>query len=223
MKRCSSGRGECRAAHLPLAPLAEQTTVMPAIHRRWTTADVRALQREQRAWPRYELIGGDLLVTPAPGWAHQIAVTEIWSLINAHLQHVPVGIAVTSPADLELRPETVTQPDVFVVPADIRASGGELQWSDVTALLLAVEVLSPGSAHTDRVEKRTLYLESNVAEYWIVDLEARVVERWTAACDKPEILGQQLAWQSGAGEEPLVIGLPALFERVASKCRTITR
>ena len=107
---------------------------------------------------------------------------------------------------------------MFVVPTNIRASDADRQWSDVSALLLAVEVAWPTGAHTDRVEKRTFYLEANVAEYWIVDLEARVVERWTAARETPELLRQSLVWKPGA-DEPLVIDLPALFERVAAKCR----
>ena len=40
---------------------------MPAIRRRWTTADVRSLTVEHRPWPRYELIAGELVVTPAAG------------------------------------------------------------------------------------------------------------------------------------------------------------
>jgi Uma2 family endonuclease len=58
---------------------------MPAIHRHWTTTDVRALMDESRAWPRYELIAGGLLVTPAPGTPHQFAVTELLILLAAYV------------------------------------------------------------------------------------------------------------------------------------------
>ena len=118
---------------------------MPAIRRRWTAADVRVLTSEERAWPRYELIAGELLVTPAPGYIHQIATFELCSLLSAYLDTEPVGIAVMSPADLELKPGTITQPDVFVIPAETRIATDVLQWPDVKSLLLAIEVLSPGS------------------------------------------------------------------------------
>jgi Uma2 family endonuclease len=194
---------------------------MPAIRRRWTAADVRALMNESRAWPRYELIAGELVVTPAPGSAHQLAVLEIAILLAAYVDREALGIVVTSPADLELRPGTITQPDVFVIPADTRIAGKVLQWPDVKGLLLAVEVLSPSSVRLDRVEKRDFYLDSGVAEYWIVDLDARVVERWTANQESPATLRDRLVWEASA--TPLNIDLPAMFDRIAAKARLIKR
>ena len=70
---------------------------------------------------------------------------------------------------------------VFVVPTGIPTAGPAAAWSDVKSLLLAVEILSPSSLRTDRVVKRDFYLANGVAEYWIIDLEARVLERWTPA------------------------------------------
>jgi hypothetical protein len=66
----------------------------------------------------------------------------------------PIGVVVTSPADLELLPCTIAQPDVFVIPSDTRIAGDTMQWTDVRRLLLTVEVLSPSSVRIDRVEKR---------------------------------------------------------------------
>lgn len=195
---------------------------MPAIQRRWTTADVRELTREGRPWPRYELIAGELLVTPAPGSIHQIAATEIWSLLNAYLEREPVGLAVVSPADLELKPGTITQPDVFVIPAETRIAADVLQWPDVKSLLLAVEVLSPSTLRTDRVKKRDFYLDNDVEEYWVVDLDARVVERWRPAQETPELTRDRLEW-APHGRAPLVIDLPALFERIQKKLRGFER
>ena len=195
---------------------------MPAIQRRWTTADVRELTREDRPWPRYELIAGELLVTPAPGSIHQIAATEIWSLLNAYLEREPVGLAVVSPADLELKPGTITQPDVFVVPAETRIAADVLQWPDVKSLLLAVEVLSPSTLRTDRVKKRDFYLDNGVEEYWVVDLDARIVERWRPAQETPELTRDRLEWAPHM-RAPLVIDLPALFERIQKKLRGFER
>lgn len=195
---------------------------MPAIRRRWTTAEVRSLMDESRAWPRYELIGGELLVTPAPRGSHQLVVVELVVLLYEYLGREPVGTVVMSPADLELQRGTITQPDVFVVPATTRPAGDQLEWSDVTSLLLAVEVLSPSSERTDRVGKRDFYMDANVAEYWVVDVDARMVERWTPAQETPLIARDQLTW-APAGAEPLVVDLTALFERVAVKLGMLGR
>jgi Uma2 family endonuclease len=195
---------------------------MPAIHRRWTTTDVRALTNEERAWPRYELIDEELLVTPAPGVVHQLAASELWSILDTYLEAEPIGVAVMSPSDLELKRGTITQPDVFVIPADTRIAADMLEWLDVKALLLAIEVLSPASLRTDRVKKRDFYLENGVEEYWIVDLDARVVERWRSTQETPELLRDRLEW-APRGREPLRIDVTAFFERVFEKVRMFAR
>ena len=195
---------------------------MPAIQRRWTTADVRSLMREDRAWPRYELIDGELLVTPAPRSAHQVACAELWSLLDAYLAREPVGTAFMSPSDIELRPDSVTQPDVFVVPRETTLAADALEWSDVKSLLLAVEVLSSSSMRTDRVEKRVFYLGNGVEEYWIVDLDARVFEQWLPARETPVLLREQISWAPRA-RDPLVIDLPAYFARIDAKLRMFGR
>ena len=211
-----------RRALLPSPLLAEQCMVMPAIRRRWTPADVRMLMQESRPWPRYELIAGELLVTPAPGSAHQIAVIELLAVLSAYLERQPVGLALISPANLELRPGTIAQPDLFVVPATTTTRGEQLRWSDIRALLLAVEVLSPGTARTDRVEKRDFYLDAAVAEYWIVDLDACVIERWTRERTTPELHRDTLVWQPGASR-PLTLNVAALFARIARKLAMFRR
>lgn len=153
---------------------------------------------------------------------HQVATFEICSLLDAYLGREPIGLAVMSPSDLELRPDTITQPDVFVIPADTTIAADTLQWPDVKSLLLAVEVLSPSSLRTDRVVKRDFYLESGVEEYWIIDLEARVIERWRPAQETPELLRDRLEW-TPRERDALIIDIPAFFTRVDTKLRMFAR
>jgi Uma2 family endonuclease len=188
---------------------------MPAIRRRWTPEAVRALTSEDRPWPRYELIHGELLVTPAPGAIHPIAVFEIAKILDEYFERVPIGDVMLSPADLELEPGSINQPDVFVIPAEIDVAGERLEWTDVKRILLAVEVLSPSTGRTDRVEKRDFYCDVGVPEYWIFDLDAQVVERWTPSRETPEILRDELVW-SVSPHPPLSIDLARLFDRIAT-------
>ncbi len=192
------------------------------VKRRWTTDDVRALTREERPWPRYELIDGELIVTPAPRGPHQFAAFEIGVQLYAYLERVPVGFVLLSPSDLELRPGTITQPDVFVVPLGAERRDDMPEWSDIRSLLLAVEVLSPSSLRTDRVVKRDFYLANGVAEYWIVDLDERMIERWTPAQATPELCRGSIAW-ARLDREPLVIDIEALFDRIEAKWRRLRR
>jgi len=191
--------------------------VMPPIRRRWTAADVREMQDESRAWPRYELLHGELLVTPAPSVSHQRAVRELFLILAPYAGHVGLGETLISPSDIELRPESVMQPDVFVVSAGTEFSEPP-KWSDIKSLVLAIEILSPSSLRVDRVEKRDFYLEHGVAEYWVVDLDGRLVERWTPARATPDVIRDQLSWSpSLTRNEALVIDLPEFFVRVTGK------
>src|ERR671915_118524 len=139
-------------ARLSPSRRAEQIMGMPASSkRRWTTSEVRALMDESRPWPRYELIAGELIVTPAPGFIHQIVVLELARVLADYCDRERVGLVVTSPSDLELVAGTITQPDIFIVPFDVLPEDPTAAtWSLVTSLHLAVEVISPSSARTDR-------------------------------------------------------------------------
>ncbi|HEY0970045.1 MAG TPA: Uma2 family endonuclease [Gemmatimonadales bacterium] len=184
---------------------------MPAT-KRWTAEEVRAMQDESRAWPRYELIDGELLVTPAPTWSHQEAVMRLWRELDDYLHESSVGRPVVSPADIELEVGTVLQPDVFVVPArDVRPHG---TWRDVRGLLLAIEILSPSSARYDRVVKRRFFQRMGVPEYWIVDPYSRVVERWQPADERAELLEHSISWHPEGAAEPFTLDLEAFFARV---------
>ena len=195
---------------------------MPAMRRHWTTADVRALNQETPGWPLYELIDGELLVTPSPGYEHQFAVVAMVSLLYGYLELEPVGVVCTSPADLELRPGTITQPDVFIMPVGSAPStDGSWGWTDIHSLLLAVEVISPSSVRSDRITKREYYMDVGIPDYFIVDIQARIIERWSPARETPLVLRDHLVWHPVGAEEPLTLSLPGWFDGIAAKWRSI--
>jgi Uma2 family endonuclease len=187
---------------------------MPAtIHHRWTAEEVRNLQDESRAWPRYELIGGELYVTPSPGGRHQVGVTELLLELAPYVREQRIGGVLTSPADIELEPESVLQPDVFVIPRFAEPIE-DWTWTDVRSLLLAIEIISPSSARTDRVEKRDQYLKMAVEEYWVVDIEGRHVERWFKGRPNVEVTRETLVWQPTGARAARTLHLPTLFRAI---------
>ena len=105
----------------------------------------------------------------------------------------------------------MVQPDAFVVPlVDGRPPR---DWGEVGRVLLVVEVLSPGTARHDRVVKRRLYRRMGV-EYWIVDPDARCVERWLPGATLASVEDERIEWVPDGTGAPLAIDLLALFARV---------
>jgi len=179
---------------------------MPSAAHRWTADEVRALPDDGN---RYELISGELVVTPSPRGIHQVAVAELLWRIRTWLERTGAGRVLASPADISLGEDEVLQPDLFVY----RTAGDKhlRDWNDIAALLLVIEVLSPSSARYDRQPKRRRYQRARVPEYWIVDLDARLVERWRPDDERPEILEDRLTWQPVPGAGALEVDLSALF------------
>lgn len=182
---------------------------MPHATERWTAERVRALPDDGR---RYELIEGELVVTPAPRGLHQVAIRELVRHLDPWLRDLGIAELLFAPADLALGEDEILQPDLFVYRT---ANGKSLHdWSDITELLLVVEVLSPSTARYDRQLKRRRYQRAGVAEYWIVDLDARLIERWRPGDVRPEVLTDQLSWKPSPDYSALDIDLHAFFASV---------
>lgn len=117
---------------------------------------------------RMELIDGQLVREPSPTFGHQ------WIVGRLHLALAAVVGAdrvIQGPIDIHLDSHNVFQPDVIVLE---QPEGPERKRAPIP--LVAIEVLSPESVRRDKVVKRAIYLESGVAEVWIVDPKAETVE-----------------------------------------------
>ncbi len=139
---------------------------------------------------RHELLDGKHVVTPAPSVDHQRVVGRLLMILTTSIGSDHCIEVLSSPADVHLTPRTLVQPDVFIVRRDDERLARE--WREVGVPLVAVEVLSRSTAARDRGTKRRLYLEAGVEEYWIVDLDARLIERWRLGDDGPEIVDGEM-------------------------------
>ncbi len=194
--------------HAPLRyPDAEPSLMgMPHTAERWTADRVRALPDDGH---RYELVSGELVVTPAPTYIHQAAVMALNDRIRPWLRETDTGETMAAPADLSLGESEILQPDLFAFRSS-KASRPRA-WADITALLLAVEVLSPATARYDRTLKRLRYQRARVPEYWIVDLDARLIERWRPDDTRPEILVERLGWRPDGSAVELELDVAEFF------------
>ncbi len=173
------------------------------------TADmVRAMPDDGN---RYEVVYGELLVTPAPRLWHQALVTRLIVAIDRYLRTEPVGMVLASPADISWGRDVLVQPDVFVIPEE---EGRTLTWSRVRTLLLVAEVLSPSNTRGDRVLKRIRYRQAGVPLYWVVDGDDRSVEVWTPEDDFPLIERERLVWHPAGAREPFTMTIEELFRPV---------
>jgi Uma2 family endonuclease len=125
--------------------------------RDWTVAEIEALPEDGN---RYEIIDGELLVTPTPDARHQI---RAFDLARALYDACPPEMLVfASPIGVTVGTRRHLEPDVSVKPRQ--------GYRDDTVLpLLVVEVLSPSTWRIDVRRKRQVYAETGVPSYWIVD------------------------------------------------------
>ena len=173
----------------------------------WTAERARALPGDGQ---RYEVLDGVLAVTPAPGWKHQHVAFALARRLDAHLRANGLGRAIMAPADVEFSPTRLLEPDVFAI-RDVRGRP-PMNYREAGQLLLVAEVLSPPTARHDRLTKRRIYMEEGVGEYWIVDADARTIERWRPGQDRPEMIDGVLRWEPASNVPPLDLDVEAMFE-----------
>lgn len=178
---------------------------MPQTAEIWTAERIRALPEDGL---RHEVVDGEHLVSPSPRLLHQRALSLLERPLRDYVETNRLGEVFHSPADVELDPHTLMQPDLFVT-ATWRAK----DWTEILPLRLAIEVLSPSTARADRIVKRRRFQRAAI-EYWIVDLDARLVERWRSGDERPEVATETLEWQPEPAVPPLVMDLVAFFRAV---------
>lgn len=179
---------------------------MPAQNVGWTAEMVRALPDDGQ---RYEVLDGELFVSPAPSFNHQRVVFLLARILDDYVRAHELGEVFIAPADVEFSRHRLLQPDVFVIPPT--PGRRPLSFQEVGRLSLSAEVLSATTARAVRTQKRDILRAERVPEYWIVDADGRVFERWTPDDLRPEILATTLTWQPDRRVAPLVIDLPRFF------------
>ena len=160
---------------------------------------------------RYEVVYGELLVTPAPRWTHQELVGRLFRRVDRYLERFPFGHLVIAPADIRWGRDTGVQPDLFVVP---KAVARTMDWRQIRELLLVIEVLSPSSRRADRFTKRRRYQDAGVRVHWIVDPKAEAIEVWTPEATFPAIEKATVLWTPPEASEPLRLDVAELFKPI---------
>jgi Uma2 family endonuclease len=159
---------------------------------------------------RYEVLDGEVLVTPASSPRHQDVLLTLAIALRGYVEGRGLGIVLPD-VDLLFQTGQFLRPDLLYVPESAR--DGITDRGVEKAPGLIVEILSPTSSSIDRVKKPRRYGDFGVPEYWVVDPEERVVWVWRFASGQtePERVAGKLTWRPDPAIEPLEIDTPALF------------
>ena len=131
---------------------------------------------------RYEIIDGELLVSPSPMDKHQLVLSNIHGHIWTFLQEKAIGSVRFAPFDVVLSDVDVVEPDLLFLSSSRldRLTRKNVQGAPD----LVVEILSESTRRTDEVRKRKLFERFDVLEYWIVDPELETVKVYRKTGDR---------------------------------------
>jgi Uma2 family endonuclease len=179
---------------------------MAATARNWTLAQLHRLPDDGN---KYELVRGELFVTPAPTPGHEGIADDLHGVLHPYVTANGLGGTVRPRTALRLEDSEV-EPDLMV-----RASPRPVPptWEEMPTPILVVEVLSDTTRRRDLVQKRALYLDNGIPTVWLFDPAARTV-RVARPGQPDEIVTDQLVWHPAGASEPLVIDVGALFRSV---------
>ncbi len=161
----------------------------------------------------YQLIEGELIMTPAPSPLHQLISGNLYERIRSFTKEKGMGVVFYSPIDIYLDEENVYQPDIVFVSKE----KNEMIKEDGVhgAPDLIIEILSPSTAYYDMRKKFRVYERSGVKEYWIVDPEMNSVEIYLNK--NGHFLLHSRGEEKGEAESSLIEGLKIMLDDIFSQ------
>lgn len=123
---------------------------------------------------QYQVLDGELFMTPAPLTKHQKVLLKIYDCIKDYIRKNDSGELYISPCDVVLSDENIVQPDLlFIAKGKVHI----IKEKNIQgAPDFVVEILSEGTEKLDRIYKKSLYEKFGVKEYWLVDIQDDTVE-----------------------------------------------
>jgi Uma2 family endonuclease len=195
--------------HAQFATRAEECSRMHmAIEaRRWTLEEMHALPEDGN---KYELIHGELFVTPAPTNDHETIASRLARLLDRYVESQGLGLVYRPRAVFRVGRDVEVEPDLMVRALHPDPKGS---WETAPLPKLVVEVLSPSTRKHDRVAKRKVYIdEARISEYWIVDGDARTLT--SCATGRADlVLADRVTWHPSGAADPLAFDLGDIFDQ----------
>lgn len=172
----------------------------------WTYSEYARLPDDGN---RYEVIDGELCVTPSPGSTHQRVAGKLFRILAEYVEREQLGEMLWD-IDLLFVSGQFLRPDMLFVPPE--SAAGVTDRGVEAEPGLVVEVLSPHSKRIDRIKKPPRYRDFGVPEYWVVDPLGRAIERHRLAADAaPEVCRDELVWRPDPAKPALRLDVQSVF------------
>lgn len=168
----------------------------------WTLEELHRLPDDGN---KYELVRGELFVTPPPSVGHEELASLLARILDAYVAAAGLG-RVYRPRAVLRTLDSEVEPDLMVrTPA-----GRKADWADAPLPILIVEILSGSTRRRDHMQKREFYLDAGVPEYWIVDGHQRLIR--VVRPGRADVLAaESLAWHPPGASAPLVVDVQKFF------------
>ena len=176
---------------------------MATVIKQWTLDEVHSLPDDGN---KYELVRGELFVTPPPTDPHETIAARLTRLLDPYVEAHGLGFVYRPRAVIRFEGSEV-EPDLMVRHPHPHDDGA---WDEAPIPILVVEILSRGTRRRDQVQKRSLYMDAAVAEYWMMDPERRTITavRWGR---EDTVAREEMSWYPAGASAPLTFGLVRVF------------
>ncbi|HLM68114.1 MAG TPA: Uma2 family endonuclease [Longimicrobium sp.] len=175
--------------------------------RGWSYAEFARLPDDGN---RYEIIAGELCVTPSPRPLHQEMVSRLVELLGPFIRKHRMGRLYPGPIDVLFDEGDYLIPDLVFVRREKAATVTDRGVESPPDLV--IEIISPSTALRDRGVKRARYAQFGVPEYWVVDAQLGRLEIYRPVNDVPDVVAAgSFVWGPAAGGPELSIDVDELF------------
>ena len=169
----------------------------------WTIEELHRLPDDGN---KYEVVRGELFVTPAPTDRHETILARLTRLLDPYVAAHGLGLVYRPRAVMQFDGSEV-EPDLMVRQPQLERDAG---WAGAPTPILSIEVSSDSTRRRDRNQKRSLYMDAGVDEYWIVDPEAETIT--SIRRDRGDtVASEALAWKPFGAPVALEIKLASVF------------
>ena len=177
---------------------------MPNTIAAWTVPDLDRLPDDGNT---YELVHGELFVTPGPSAPHQEVVEVLAEILRPYVAEHGLGRVRFPRSVVRVGTHSQVEPDLMVRPVTSRPPAS---WEEAPLPILVVEVTSATTKRRDRIEKRSFYRELGISDYWIVDRDRRAIT--LVRPDTADVECQiELVWHPAGATRSLTIDVGQLF------------